>query len=127
MQRVGKWVKFSFLAADDALSMRWLLRAAIMGVALPTLLHGSSTANAGVTVMPVSHFALIDPKADASNEQSEPIADAVSLNRPNNTGRKTSLLLRSSGKSAAAVTPLKRNRPMRETNPPKTRRRQLGW
>jgi hypothetical protein len=115
--------------------MQLLLRAAIVALALPLLSHGDSAANAGVNVIPVAHFALIRPEADSSNDQPEPTAEAVWLRRPGKPGRtasspsdtKTKSLVRTSEKPAAAVTPLKRDRPKREVDPPKTRRRQLGW
>lgn len=81
-------------------------------------------------------FVLIRPEADLANDQPEPTAEAAWLSRPRATSRNTSaadgaqkskLRLRTGEKSQAVVAPLKRERPKSETDPPKTRRRQLGW
>jgi hypothetical protein len=115
--------------------MRLLLPAAIVAAILVAVLHDASVSRAGDVVVPAAHFAVIRPEADESSDQPEPTADAVWLRRPRKTGRSASSpssakpksLPRPSEKSTAGVAPLKRERPKSETDPPKTRRRQLGW
>ena len=79
-----------------------------------------------------AHFAVIRPEAD-DEPQLEP--GAAWLYRPRKPDRqagspvntrKTKGTVQKAG-PGGDVTPLKRNRPLREVNPPKTRRRQLGW
>jgi hypothetical protein len=96
----------------------------------------SSGAACADEVTATVHFALIRPEADPANDQPAPAAEAAWLSRPRATSRNTSsadgtqkskLRLRAGEKSQAVVAPLKRERPKSETDPPKTRRRQLGW
>ncbi|HET6883738.1 MAG TPA: hypothetical protein VFI31_26525 [Pirellulales bacterium] len=83
----------------------------------------------------VVHFALIHPEADPAAEATQLSPGAVWLRRPNGKKRKTgtaAITKRQNtppkeGKPAAQVTPLRRERPKNEVDPPKTRRRQLGW
>ena len=83
----------------------------------------------------VAHFALIRPDADPASEATQLSPGAVWLRRPNAKNRKTGTAANTKrqntpskdGKSAAEVTPLRRERPKNEVDPPKTRRRQLGW
>jgi len=80
-----------------------------------------------------AHFVLIYPEAD--EDQPALTADAAWLRPLTKAGRvegpspkaKIAKPLPNAKKSDTRVTPLKRERPKSETDPPKTRRRQLGW
>lgn len=82
-----------------------------------------------------ARFAVIYPEADLDDEDSEPTTEAASLPQPaKKLARTNARAAAKNGKSAvkpakspATVTPLKRDRPKREVDPPKTRRRPLGW
>jgi hypothetical protein len=79
-----------------------------------------------------AHFAVIRPEADDDPQLSP---GATWLYRPRKTSHPANSTVRtkkaksatSKGRSGASVTPLRRNRPPRETDPPKTRRPKLGW
>lgn len=83
----------------------------------------------------VAHFALIRPEADAASDDDPLSPEARWLRRPKKpaetpgspTGGKKNIAKRAAEKSPTRVVPLRRDRPTSETNPPKTRRRQLGW
>jgi hypothetical protein len=83
----------------------------------------------------VAHFALIRPEADPANEDTPLSPGASWLRRPKAVGKKTGPVAAgkpSRGKPkdekpAATVKPLRRERPKNEVDPPKTRRRPLGW
>ncbi len=81
-----------------------------------------------------AHFVLIYPEAD--DDRPTVTADMAGVRPPSRTGRgdgpaskakKTEPLPPAKQKSDLSVVPLKRERPKRETDPPKTRRRKLGW
>ena len=79
-----------------------------------------------------AHFAVIRPGADDDPQLSP---GATWLYRPRKTNHPANPTARAKkaqaatpkGSSGARVTPLRRNRPPRETDPPKTRRPKLGW
>ncbi|HVX11473.1 MAG TPA: hypothetical protein VHC22_09850 [Pirellulales bacterium] len=86
----------------------------------------------------VAHFALVRPEADPPEEETTLNPGANWLRRAKKTSSKASdaagarkgtskATTRGGDKSGATVTPLRRDRPKKETDPPKTRRRQLGW
>ncbi|MGH7137638.1 MAG: hypothetical protein ACREHD_17975 [Pirellulales bacterium] len=83
----------------------------------------------------VAHFTLIRPEADAASDDTLLSPAARWLRRPKKSAEtpgsalsgKKSAAKRAAEKSPTRVVPLRRDRPTSETNPPKTRRRQLGW
>lgn len=82
----------------------------------------------------LARFAIIYPEADPEMEEKRLSPGASWLLRPRTSARKpTAPAAKKTGqatpntKTAERVTPLRRDRPRRETNPPKTRRPQLGW
>lgn len=82
----------------------------------------------------LARFAIIYPEADPEMEEKRLSPGASWLLRPRTSARKLpapSAAKRRqaapNAKTAERVTPLRRDRPKRETNPPKTRRPNLGW
>lgn len=108
------------------------MRLAILLAALGSVaLDAAAAADDGVAS--AAHFALIHPDADDAPELSP---GAVWLYRPRKTSgkatspaaiKRTRATSRPGEKSAAPVAPLRRERPKKETSPPTTRRRRLGW
>ncbi len=112
----------------------------ILIVALVSALPGTTPieSNDGQEITAVVHFALIRPEADSAVEETTLTPDARWLRRTKKTSAKPSdpsgtkkgsskTTARTSDKAETAVTPLRRDRPKREIDPPKTRRRALGW
>ncbi|HEV3344918.1 MAG TPA: hypothetical protein VG125_31360 [Pirellulales bacterium] len=100
----------------------------------PAILGGALAALLVLVRTSAAHFVLIYPEAD--DDQPALTTDAAWLRPPSKTARSDSSaskakklkpLPQAKEKSHARVPPLKRERPKRETDPPKTRRRQLGW
>jgi hypothetical protein len=119
------------------------MRLAILLVTLPffavcCLAVCGDSASASEPVATVARFAVIYPEADLAENADDadpPKANPVRLPRP---VRKPSQTDRAASKqrkaveakperTPASVTPLRRDRPKNEVDPPKTRRRSLGW
>jgi hypothetical protein len=109
----------------------WAMLMLTLGVSLP-----SAAPSAGIEdeTTNVVHFALIRP--DPANDETALTPDAAWIHRPKNAIRKSDNsasrkknknIARGVKKPEATVTPLRRERPKSETDPPKTRRRELGW
>lgn len=82
----------------------------------------------------LARFAIIYPAADPAVEEKQLSPGAVWLRRPKTATRESSAPAPTKKVQRAAiqkaetrVAPLRRERPARETDPPKTRRRKLGW
>jgi hypothetical protein len=84
----------------------------------------------------LARFAIIYPAADPAVEEKQLSPGAVWLRRPKTATRKSSPPAHATTtknprapvqKAETRVAPLRRERPTRETDPPKTRRRKLGW
>lgn len=82
----------------------------------------------------LARFAIIYPAADPAVDEKRLSPGAVWLRLPKPPSRKSNAP--ASGKNGEAapkresdtrIAPLRRERPNRETDPPKTRRRKLGW
>lgn len=129
-------IDLSFRAAvADNVAVHHRFPWAILFAVLASTASGSADelSRSGVTV---ARFAVIYPEADQAREEQALTADAGWLRLPRKTNGKTNspsgtkpgkAIRRSSEKSEAGVVPLKRDRPRKETDPPKTRRPQLGW
>ena len=112
------------------------MRLAILILALECALPGAVQASDD-EIATVARFALIRPEADPAFEEAQLSPGADWLRRPKRTKRKPAsagskkvdkaTAPREGDKSAAPVAPLRRERPKSETDPPTTRRRQLGW
>lgn len=112
--------------------MRPAILLAVLGCAFVS--EAAEIPDDGVTI--AARFAVIYPEADQAAEETQLSPGSGWLRRPQKTTRKTSSPTgakkskaspRQTEKSEATVLPLRRDRPRKETDPPKTRRRQLGW
>lgn len=102
------------------------------------LLGGGIVAKAEVgddPVLPVAHFAVVYPDAESRDDDEKLSPEASWLRRrakkPTKSvaqpAAKKEKPSAGRSKSPATVTPLRRDRPKNEVDPPKTRRRPLGW
>lgn len=104
-----------------------------ISILLLALLCGKAVL-AGEPVASVARFTVIYPEADLREEDNQLGSDAVWLHRPKKLAKSTQAAVKK-GKSVdakkqkppATVTPLRRERPKNEVDPPKSRRRPLGW
>jgi hypothetical protein len=120
-----------FILAYCPVRVVWLFLAIAAGQAAAVSVARAQTND----LETVAHFALIRPEADAANDD-DPLSPGASwLRRPKKPAEtggsaasgKKNTAKRASEKSQTRVVPLRRDRPKSETDPPKTRRRQLGW